>query len=88
MPTDRMIYGDDEQVVRETFDDVEVEREDGWAVVFRGTDGSCACTRITCSRSIFSSKATESRRMLVIGARREPSCRMSKAAPCTTPTAT
>ena len=38
MPTYRMIYGDDEQVVRETFDDVEVEREDGWVVVFRGTD--------------------------------------------------
>ena len=37
MPTYRMIYGDDEQVVRETFDDVEVEREDGWVVVFRGT---------------------------------------------------
>jgi hypothetical protein len=38
MPTYRMIYGDDEQVVRETFDDVEVQREDGWIVLFRGTD--------------------------------------------------
>ena len=32
----RMVYGDDEQVVRETFDDVVVEREDGWTVLFRG----------------------------------------------------
>ena len=31
----RMVYGDDEQVVRETFDDVEVELEDGWTVLFR-----------------------------------------------------
>jgi len=38
MTTYRMIYGDDEQVVRETFDDVEIEREDGWVVVFRGDD--------------------------------------------------
>ncbi|MGY1616573.1 hypothetical protein ACI797_07460 [Geodermatophilus sp. SYSU D00691] len=34
----RMVYGDDEQVVRETFDDVVVEREDGWTVLFRGND--------------------------------------------------
>jgi CBS domain-containing protein len=33
-----MVYGDDEQVVRETLDDVEVAREDGWTVVFRGRD--------------------------------------------------
>ena len=32
----RMVYGDDEQVVRETFDDVQVVREDGWTVLFRG----------------------------------------------------
>jgi hypothetical protein len=38
MPTYRMVYGDDEQVVRETFDDVVVEREDGWTVLFRGDD--------------------------------------------------
>lgn len=38
MPTYRMIYGDDEQVVNETFDDVEVQREDGWVVLFRGED--------------------------------------------------
>jgi hypothetical protein len=38
MPTYRVVYGDDEQVIRETFTDVEVEREDGWVVLFRGTD--------------------------------------------------
>lgn len=37
MATYRMVYGDAEQVVQETFDDVEVEREDGWTVLFRGT---------------------------------------------------
>ena len=31
-----MVYGDDEQVVRETFERVEdVQREDGWVVLFR-----------------------------------------------------
>ena len=38
MPTYRMVYGSDEQVVRETFENVEVEREDGWVVLFRGKD--------------------------------------------------
>ncbi len=38
MATYRMVYGDTEQVVRETFDDVEVEREDGWTVLFRGNE--------------------------------------------------
>ena len=38
MPRHRMVYGDDEQVVRETFDDVLLEREDGWVVLFRGSD--------------------------------------------------
>ncbi len=38
MPTYRMVYGDDEQVVQETFEDVVVEREDGWTVLFRGDD--------------------------------------------------
>lgn len=37
MPTYRVVYGDDEQVIREIFTDVEVEREDGWVVLFRGT---------------------------------------------------
>ena len=39
MATYRMVYGDDEQVVRETFADIdEVEREDGWLVLFRGPE--------------------------------------------------
>jgi len=38
MPTYRMVYGDDTQVVRETLKDVQVEREDGWTVFFRGDD--------------------------------------------------
>jgi hypothetical protein len=36
MSTVHMVYGDNEQVVRETFNDVEVRREDGWVVLFRG----------------------------------------------------
>jgi hypothetical protein len=36
--TYRIVYGDDEQVVRETFTDVDVQREDGWLVFFRGDD--------------------------------------------------
>ncbi|HEX6392590.1 MAG TPA: hypothetical protein VFZ97_04055 [Acidimicrobiales bacterium] len=38
MPTYRMVYGDDNQVVRETFENVDVQREDGWVVLFRGDD--------------------------------------------------
>ncbi|HEY1738620.1 MAG TPA: hypothetical protein VGI86_07910 [Acidimicrobiia bacterium] len=38
MPTYKMGYGDDEQVVRETYHDVDVVREDGWVVLFRGDD--------------------------------------------------
>jgi hypothetical protein len=38
MATYRMVYGDDEQEVRETYQDVEVVREDGWTVLFRGND--------------------------------------------------
>lgn len=34
----RIVYGDDEQVVRETYNDVELEREDGWLVIFRDDD--------------------------------------------------
>jgi hypothetical protein len=34
-----MVYGDDEQVVRETYENItDVEREDGWVVLFRGKD--------------------------------------------------
>ena len=36
MATYRMVYGDDEQVVRETYQDIDdVQREDGWLVLFR-----------------------------------------------------
>ena len=38
MPTYRMVYGDDDQMVRETFRDVEIEREDGWTVLIRGRE--------------------------------------------------
>jgi hypothetical protein len=39
MATYRTVYGDDESVVRETFTDIdEVEREDGWVVLFRGKE--------------------------------------------------
>ena len=39
MATYRMVYGDDEQVVRETFEDISgVEREDVWVVLFRGKE--------------------------------------------------
>jgi hypothetical protein len=37
--TYRLVYGDDESVVRETFENItEVEREDGWVVLFRGRE--------------------------------------------------
>jgi len=36
MATYSLVYGDDEQVVHETFEDVDVQREDGWTVLFRG----------------------------------------------------
>ena len=42
MASYRMVYGDEEQVVRETFHDVDLEREDGWTVVFRGKEASPA----------------------------------------------
>ena len=38
MATYRMVYGDDDRVVRELYEDVTVEREDGWTVLFRGDD--------------------------------------------------
>jgi hypothetical protein len=34
----RMVYGDQEQVVRETYENVEVSKEDGWVVLFRDGD--------------------------------------------------
>jgi hypothetical protein len=36
MPSYRMVYGDEEQVVHQTFQDVLVYREDGWTTLFRG----------------------------------------------------
>jgi phosphomannomutase len=39
MSTYRMTYGDAAgKQVQETFEGVEVEREDGWVVLFRGTE--------------------------------------------------
>ena len=38
MSTYRMVYGDDEEVVRETYEDVEIDREDGWTTFVRGDD--------------------------------------------------
>ena len=34
-----MVYGDGEQVVRETYEGIDdVQREDGWVVLFRGPE--------------------------------------------------
>src|SRR5262252_5497374 len=39
MATYQMVYGDDEQVVRETYENITgVEHEDGWLVLFRGPE--------------------------------------------------
>jgi hypothetical protein len=39
MATYQMVYGDDENVLTETFENItEVEREDGWVVLFRGPE--------------------------------------------------
>lgn len=38
MATYDLVYGDEEQVVRERYEDVDVQREDGWVVLFRGND--------------------------------------------------
>lgn len=39
MATYRMVYGDHELVVRETYEHIDdVQREDGWLVLFRGSD--------------------------------------------------
>lgn len=34
----RIVYGDQEEVTRETYNDVELEREDGWLTLFRDGD--------------------------------------------------
>ncbi len=39
MATYQLVYGDDEQVVNETLEQIDhVEREDGWVVLFRGPE--------------------------------------------------
>jgi hypothetical protein len=38
MPTYRIVYGESENIVTETYEDVVVEREDGLVVLFRGRD--------------------------------------------------
>jgi hypothetical protein len=39
MASYRMVYGEDDQVVTETYDNIDsVEREEGWLVLFRGQD--------------------------------------------------
>jgi hypothetical protein len=39
MATYQMVYGDDEQLVTETFGNIDaVEREEGWLVLFRGPE--------------------------------------------------
>jgi hypothetical protein len=38
MATHRIVYGDDEQVVRETLNHVELQPEDGWIMIIRDDD--------------------------------------------------
>ena len=39
MATYRMVYGDNESMVEETYPNItELEREDGWVVLFRGKE--------------------------------------------------
>jgi len=39
MATYQMVYGDDENLLTETYEDITgVEREDGWVVLFRGPE--------------------------------------------------
>jgi hypothetical protein len=39
MATYRMTYGDDENLLTETYEDItSLEREDGWVVMFRGPE--------------------------------------------------
>ena len=33
-----MVYGDNDQVVRETYNDIDLQREDGWTTLFQGND--------------------------------------------------
>lgn len=38
MPDYRIVYGDNAQVIRTTYHDVQAVREDEWVVLFRGED--------------------------------------------------
>jgi hypothetical protein len=39
MATYKMVYGDGDEAVAETFEDIDhVEQEDGWVVLFRGPE--------------------------------------------------
>jgi hypothetical protein len=39
MATYRLVYGDGEQVVKETYENIDdLQREDGWLVLFRGSE--------------------------------------------------
>ncbi len=39
MPTYKMVYGDEDNMLTETYANIDsVEREDGWLVLFRGND--------------------------------------------------
>jgi hypothetical protein len=39
MATYQMVYGDEENLLTETYEDITgVEREDGWVVLFRGPE--------------------------------------------------
>jgi hypothetical protein len=46
-----MVYGDDEQVVHETFEDVDVVHDEGWTVLFRGDEAILGCATNTCRPS-------------------------------------
>jgi hypothetical protein len=39
VPTYKMVYGDEDNMLTETYANIDsVEREDGWLVLFRGND--------------------------------------------------
>jgi hypothetical protein len=48
MPAYRMVYGDDEEVVRQTFQNVQVDREDGGPCCSAVGTPSCGCGTNTC----------------------------------------
>ena len=58
----RMVYGDDEQVVHQTFEDVDVVHDEGWTVLFRGDEAILGCATNTCSPSSNSTDTGPQRR--------------------------